>query len=1343
MHPYIFPTTKVHSSFAQASEYYDTYGAMQLFEEKRVLKFSDLAQGKRNLIVGEPGIGKTLLLGKIQDQLSANGYATEFVSLRKDDALHRIDSFLGSSAAPKALLLDALDEVKGNVFPSIIEKLEGISRNHADVAIYLSSRWVFIKRHAAAFPEYRYVTISPFSRKQVRDYLVQMGHPDDDIEDLLRRVMSFSHQMLVLQIPRYLSYLERFLEDRGVVAAAKVSRNELFEYFIYAKLAHEDTKVTADRKAITKRLLEKLALVMEVYQTNVLLMDEFMTFLDETQSDFKLVALAQMTLEDFFNYSLLKNNIDSIEFENTEFQEYLAAKEITRFTDPMRAAFALAVDRDINEIYPTWYNALTFLVDMQPDLLEPFVEFSALRGTEFKVVDKSFFTFISRIDPRAVAVPLRRQLFTDLLSYHERALQWMPDDLASALPAFFDTTLEPLLKDKANLAERQQDTKRFVPLGNIAYVVAYLLEGRVPIDHDYWREKLVVYTADANTNGVLQRHALFALGKLGDPSVIDRVPNLMNAEELVARAYLSMLAEIDPDNSTSLACFVEATKRDAIEGRYGLHAIKKAQSLKEFLRAFISDEYFRREFLDDTKIFEEQDQVLIDHISAVLDNELRDLAEDALVQSLDYETAYGSERSVFTTGLWKILRQSEAGFVSRMIDRVRRSPNPRATLLFSHQFFAEVIEAEDIPNFIDGMKAAGEDRSALSVMQLVKLSGRPEADAIYEAGRSCFPEQYRQWEEHSAQRRAASGDAGKRLLEEFRNRLDPEPGKFSHSVFSFYNGHASDLDPLFELKDRDRLVGLITGTVFKLVNPATHDLRITEESGGAKQYTMSSAIRLFRDALIAANRLKIDVRPYRQQILNFIPFSHSEELRVIFDIIKDVKASEMQAVLGVYRKRRSDLWRHLPSSFIDAVEQYHVAEAAPILKEFVTEPAFDSFVRHRALSVLDSIAPDPAFLEEIFERYNTVADENQQSLANVANGLLIASHTNAAAIRWRLKEVAVRVAAPSRPPGHARISRTVSDLENETFGKTFAKPLMELKERGFEADFLDLLGEAIRIWGGGNEFRAYAQYLWEIVSSYFDNLKDCRSYLPLRQLEAKIAKIKDEDGANWLAARMVRVRQSYLAYLGKPRNVSEAVKKYNEVRSFDDKKIRNSDELFRHLQDALATDLRRWIEGEGAYSLILGKKVFSSKKQEYEKLVQKTLKAHLETIFLRRGLQVDIGREPQLYDEKRADFVIRYGFVGPIVLEVKLTSNTDLKAKRMQASASYSSMQRYMQGYGASHGIFLVVDNVGAKNLPKVTETFQQIPNVWVQAVDCYHSFRPTEVGKGMTRRKRRSRRSA
>lgn len=94
-------------------------------------------------------------------------------------------------------------------------------------------------------------------------------------------------------------------------------------------------------------------------------------------------------------------------------------------------------------------------------------------------------------------------------------------------------------------------------------------------------------------------------------------------------------------------------------------------------------------------------------------------------------------------------------------------------------------------------------------------------------------------------------------------------------------------------------------------------------------------------------------------------------------------------------------------------------------------------------------------------------------------------------------------------------------------------------------------------------------------------------------------------------------------------------------------------------------------------------------------------------------------REPQPLNDKRPDFLVRYGFTGPIVVEVKLTSNSDIKGSNIKESPLYRSMNQYMEGFGASHGIFLVVDNRGVKNLAEIKLTFENIPNVWVQSFDC------------------------
>ncbi len=1346
---YITPITKIHSTFAEAKEFFDKYGGVSLFDDEDLLSVDALAQAKRNLIVGEPGVGKSLLLGKIQEHLDAQGMRTVLISLRQPDAVQKINEFLADqNDKPKALLLDALDEVKSSNFPAVLQKIEEVSTKNPDLPLFLTGRWVFVSRYANSFPEYRFITISPFTHKQVRDYLVTSGRAEKDVDVLLNRIMSFSHRMLVVQIPRYLFYLDAYLQDKGVDAAAKVSRNKLFEYFIYRKLELEDKKLNADKREITKRVLEKLALTMELYQTNVITKDELMTFFDDLKSDLKRAALSQINLEVFYENSLLKvsqENLDKIEFENTEFQEYLAAKEITRFPGPTRAAFAFAVDPNINEIYPTWYNALTFLVDMQPDLLGQLIEFSGLRADKFKVMDEAFLTFIGRVDPRTIPVELRRQLFKDGIDYHERTLQWLPGQLAQALPGFFDASLEPYLKARIAAAEAASDTKRFVPLGNLSYVVAYLLQSNATLDRAYWRGKLLEYAADPNENGVLQRHALLGLQWLGDASVIDELPDLLGSEELVMREFLSLHTELAPDHPKSLEYAIKITKSNDIHGRYSFYALKEPASIKRFLQALVDDENFLREFLGDSSIFRDQDQVLVDKIGGVLDGELRNLCKQVLMRSAHHSVAYGAESSVFIVGLWKLLRKDDPGFVMDMVDRFKNSPDGKTGLYFASPFFVQVIEKEDVEPYVRAMLAADEAWSVNDVMLRIKYSKRPNAAEMYEAGRPFLVGAYKKSEEAQARYDAESPDKKRTqgLMEEFRKLLEPEPGKYSNGVFDFFNDHAKDLKPLLTKDDRDRIAKLLTDTIFKFMDPGKHKLTITAEHDGSKTYTTDRSVSLFGDAIRTAQYIGFDTSPYRQQIINHIPFAYNEELKTIFDLVKNIKATEMAPVIEVYRSRSSDLWRHNPDSFVRAVEQYHVTDAAPILRELVLDSAWVMHVRHEALPVVDSIAPDVAFLREVFEKFKDGADASERKLASIANGLLITNHSDSDAVKWRLRQVVDRAAAFIRPRGgHIH---SIDDIEDEvSFGKKFAKPLMDLKYPGYEKDYLQVLDDAMDVWARGKEFQEYAGYLWEIVFAYFDNLKETRSYTPLQMYEEKVTSLKDRDGANWLARRVANLRRSYLGYLGKPANISEVITKYNEMREYDDKKIRNSADLFRHVQEAFDTDLRRWVEGEGAYD-VLGYKIKGDGRQEYEKLIQKTLKAQVENVLLKRGFQVEVLREPQLLDEKRTDLLVRYGFAGPIVIEIKLSSNADIRGTNVEKSPSYDSMERYMRGFGASHGLFVVMDNIGAKNLTHVSETFQKISGVQVISLDCHKAPRKTpkkKAKKGAPKKRSQGRRA-
>jgi hypothetical protein len=458
-----------------------------------------------------------------------------------------------------------------------------------------------------------------------------------------------------------------------------------------------------------------------------------------------------------------------------------------------------------------------------------------------------------------------------------------------------------------------------------------------------------------------------------------------------------------------------------------------------------------------------------------------------------------------------------------------------------------------------------------------------------------------------------------------------------------------------------------------------------------------------------------DVSEFRQRIINYIPFAYGDHLRAIFNLIPKITPLEMGPVFDVYRQRKSDLWRHMPSNLIDAIERYHMDDAVPVLREFVKESAFPAYVRERAMTVVESLAPDEQFLKETIASCQSSTDRQDTAVAARALDLLITAHSDPVAIKEKLRMV-VEYASPFTQTKGVHF---VGPLEEEIAGgRGFAAPLMKLRTRGFEQDYLALLDSAIALWAKGKDFYPYATYLWDIVYAYFDNLKEHGLYEPLKALEKKLATIQDKDGSNWLSARMIQLRRAYLAYLGKPQNITEAIRKFNLVRQSDNKKILNSEDFFQQMKEIMEGDLTRWIQAEGAYDLLLTGKVFQTKIQQYEKLVQKTLTSQIENFFLKRGFQIQLYREPQLLDDKRTDLLIRYGFAGPVVIEVKLTSNTDMRMSKPEESRSFLSMKRYMEGYGASHGIFLIIDNEEGANLQAIQNAFDQIPNVWVKVFD-------------------------
>ncbi len=1321
---YIIPRVQFFPTLERAKESYSS----SWFKDESVDIFEELFSRKRTVIVGEPGIGKTELMERLASKWKERGGRTLLIPLRDPEITKTLESIRGGKIRYEAILLDGMDEISLEKLQTVVMQIQEVARKNEECNLYLSSRWSFVLEHPEFFSGYSFGLIRRFSYQQIEEFLGQSnGLSARDVRALWKGAMISGHGKMVIEIPRYLAYLARFIQDKGIKKAAEISRNDLFEYFIETTLKNEDKKTEDVHYPLKVRILEKLALVMEIHQTNSISYDDFITFFDNVRSDLKLSALSMVTLGGFFKKSLLDcdgEGTGKIEFENPEFQEYLAAKATTRFSDIQRALFSFMIEPNLRILYPSWTNTLAFLVDMRPELLEAVIEFFAIKGEGHTPPDEALAGFMSKINPRVVPEHRREELFENLITYYSTRLQWMPGELGYLIGSLFSPGCEEFLRKALQESERKIGDQHFVPLTNVVHAVGSILEGGGEIDRKFWKDKLVALASDSNENEVVRRHALSALENLNDQDVVDKLPrSVMEEGGLVAERFVELCTTIAPNHPKSISYLVEDIGRNNWRSRYALGEIVDPTALKALLKAFNQDERFRDELLDHSWTFERHEKKLIEHLEKVWDKEIGILCKEAILKTVEPVLSHKSQKSELVLGIWKLCKKKLPNFIPNILKVLHKSEG-KSDLYFAQRLLKHVMTEKDLPLYAENMIEFGEKDMAFRLIKEMESTGSWKGSVISKLIKTKFSKEESSYKRLASRSKESSENiADQKLLKDFRILLQPSPGQFSGNVFETYGHSFSRLDPLLKKKDKERMLYILKGTVFGVYEPKNWSFKVTKQEGNSKTYTTSQGVKIFGDALMVADKLGFDLEPYRSKLIHYIPFAYNEHLAVIFKEITNVRPDEIQPVLEIYGKQESDLWLHQPGNFIEAAEKYDLRGAVGVLKSFIQEPRLYVHERVEALRVVMKLSPareierNVRFLEEIFEKYIKSQDAASKEIALKANELLIQMYQNKTAFDWRMEELIKRAGPVKRREG----VYTPSKLENEMDNKTFSAVLEGLDRADFQEDYLRLVEQAVDINERQEDFLSYGGYIWKIVYAYFDNLKKYGSYEPLSRLGEKLLALQGKRGANWFLNELTRLRGSYMGHLGKPGDWPGSIQKYNAALEFSEHKILNSDDLVRHTLDCIEKEIKSWVEDEGGYAVILDKTGEKTKRNHYERIVQRSLKSEIRFQLQKRGFQCEVIRESELHDGKKVDFTIFSGFVGPVVLEVKLASNSQIRGTEatLKKSKSYTNMKQYMAGYNASRGIFLIINDQEKSKLEPVTKLMKDIPGVEVCILKC------------------------
>jgi len=1059
----------------------------------------------RICVVAEPGYGKTRLLLEIYEFCTKQGKKCALIDLKKIDSgfrgihqflqdedilksrdnfeidgLRKSENFKLSNTEDVVICLDALDEVESSRFNEMVNWILEFSRCYDNITLIVSCRTTFIVNKYILFENasFWFLSIDKFSEKDVMRYFEQNNIENEVVSKILSLLRSDND--MCIKVPRYLEMTVKLLSSENI-DINKLTKSDLFEKFIYGKLEKEDSILQEERNYITKRILEQLALVMGIYQTNSITKDELMTFFNDVQSDLKYYFLEHIKLNELYERSLLKNNGASIEFENTEFREYLAAKEITRLGNVEQVIFDLAVNPNLRDIYPSWYNTIKFLIDFQPSLLAKVIQFGKIKTGEIKSHD--YFRFLVNVQSDRISASDKKEIFTTVFEYYQTQAYWIDDDILSGLTNYYSRSLEPILKKY--IEENQNFTDSYyVRVGNVLLFIDKLLERDIAeIDPEYWKRKIIELTKV--NNDVVKRTAVKLLGYFKDICLIQEVfDSLENYSDGVLRSLIEACEMVNPNDPFTIECVIMGIKRGYPFVRDNLLLVTQPHAIKHLLRCFINDKDFMNKFIKNERIEGKQDLRIIENIKFNWNDEIAELCEQLVDKALTNEHLF-PDRSEFIKGLAGILNEVNENYLIKLLSKSKDGNLFGIDLVY---LCAQIIKVNQVENFVQKAKEINNSKFAFQVLQTSRFFDK----IIYERGRKYFEKEYEDAEKKRGKYEANRQEDIQDLYKQFKYKLEPEPGKYLTDVFSFVVENDKNIIPLIKENPEDEkcLKDLVIN-VLENINPLEFHVNITKRDGKntSMTYRIDSRVDLFDNCIRLARMLDIDVKNYRKKIISFIPFAVNKTLEDIFELIPNPSDEEINMLLKIYNTpRKDDLKEFRPFSFIKTYRQYRLIGATSIIKGFIESDNISIYDKIEAIKAIGDSIDDQEYFHKMFLRCIQDSKEESQKIAEQCNEILIEKYHDKEAISWRLKCIKER-AFELEEVDMSTSFRVISGKEAELYCKDFASPIMKVRDESFIDDYKNLLKYSFQLIKKSQKYRRYSYYIWDIVLKYFENLK--------------------------------------------------------------------------------------------------------------------------------------------------------------------------------------------------------------------------------------------------------------
>lgn len=1326
---YIEPVL-IHSTKLEGINEYIAKPEVNYFFDKRKyseIKFNELGKFDRLIVLGEPGCGKSELIKQLTENSS-------------DDLIHALKiNLLDYDESSKAKLIesmtdidlicfDALDEVVDNFFSKIVQFISEVSKKFESKKIVVCCRSYYIQDNLsiilAFLSNFQYLLIDKFNDEQITQFINQSGMDDEVGKSIIAKLSNKGGEQLksVLKIPRYLNEICNVIVENkyGADTIENWKRSDFFDKAIYFQLGNE-FKDKGNKLELSKRVLEKLALVMEIKRTNRITMDELLSSLDDMNSNINLSFLSSVDIS-VFTKRVMKQTGNDLEFHNTEFQEYLAAKEINRLKFKDQVLHDLLIDKDFFHIYTNWYDVLRFLVELSPDIILPLSNFVQIRNNG--LVDENLIKLMREADFNLLDETSKSLLFSKLYNYfqsHEIYIHYSDYDvlLMSLYTDVSSKYFEKVIEDSETMAYHFRIYNQFKLIAKL--INQNKLSPTITL---YWKELFRSFALDG-ANPDLQKAALYTIREINDETLLLSLADeeVITKTKKVYSVFLDALADVCPNNDVSIKHFFVGLKAGYRDGIDGLMSITEPEKfIMVYTEIFNSEELIAHFFDHNAHVFGYW----------ILGNTIKDLWDvnpkielivnsffEKVLKEKHFHIFHSEEE--FIHDLLMIARSKNEDYTFKFIEMCDDVWNLYFDIWMLQVLISNNQLLEIKKKFDDKNQGVSGDEICLKILSDLKDNGKinnPDQNSIYEEGRQIYPEQYKQWE-NPIKAATVEKKISQKVIQKLKD-IDISSGiDKSFELFWVFQdnkviNHLDQIDSPLQEKVKNSILKILDYIQLNEVNVTR-----TSENG----FTFDRLLLYFHNAIEIGVSLGLeeDIKSrYREKLIYFLPVNFSGVTRengnnhLLLDLIDTITPEEENALCESLSRRTDDYMEFSLSNFFAAIRQLKLVSFSGFLKQYILR-SNDS---HYAKSALELLAEDFMGTEKSFfyNVFTTVPIEQVQrdSLQELANRILTQKFNDQDAAKWRFDFLKRNIYEFLLHDFEG--TRGVSSNESEMDRPTFCSCFAESRSANYVSDFLDLIDFSLTL-NTELKFKKYSEYLQRMSLDYFKVLGSRENIISIRGVADKHKNKRAVQ--NFLP--LLREVELFFVNQSQPINILSAVEMYNQIKHSHYVLINNSTDLYYLVRKAI-DDFRNTIENGGLYRPI---NFLSSETYPNEDLLQKMLKLSLENSLYKLGIrEMDILREINLYDDKRTDILVKYGFIGPIMIELKLLDNNEIQndAKRSEYKGK---LKQYIRANYSDYSFYLVFQRkeatVSAKAKYENLKTeYNDIPNLNIDFINCY-----------------------